>query len=320
MVDSRLVVLSLAAATLLGACASVRPVASAAATPPPATSAAGATATSSAPVAPLAPAAPVAPADPPADDNLDAVAWVRLAAEHHLVFSEIYRAAEQGMLASLSDPGWDAIAQDEREIAATGLPPAVILDVDETVLDNSPYEAELIRTGANYGEFSWAEWCRKETAKALPGAVGFARLAAEHGVAIFYVSNRAKDLEVATLANLRQVGMPVASDASFLGLGTVVPGCEQVGSDKSCRRRLVARQFRVLAQFGDQLDDFADVVSNTSEGRASWATTYAGWFGERWWMFPNPMYGAWLPAHFDNDWSQPVATRRRALVDAIQVH
>src|SRR3546814_3618323 len=84
----------------------------------------------------------------------------------------------------------------------------------------------------------WDVWVAEKKAKAVPGVVDFAKAATAKGVTILYVSNRAVHLKDATLANLKAVGMPVANDDVFLGLGTVVPGCEQDGSEKNCRRRL----------------------------------------------------------------------------------
>ena len=109
-----------------------------------------------------------------------------------------------------------------------------------------------------------------------------------------------------------------SGDDSFLGLGTIVPGCEQIGSDKGCRRRLVGRDHRVLMQFGDQIGDFVDVVANTAEGRARAVAPYADWIGERWWVLPNPTYGSWEPALFNNDWSQSRERRRKAKIDALR--
>jgi len=129
-------------------------------------------------------------------------------------------------------------------------------------------------------------------------------------VTILYVSNRAVHLKDATLANLRAVGMPVAGDDVFLGLGTVVPGCEQHDSEKKCRRRLAGREYRVLMQFGDQLGDFAEITANTPADRAALLDEYGDWFGERWWMLPNPTYGGWEPALFNNDWALPKLERR----------
>src|SRR3546814_13278330 len=104
--------------------------------------------------------------------------------------------------------------------------------------------------------------------------------------------------------------MPVASDEVFLGLGTVVPGCEQHGSEKKCRRRLAGREYRVLMQFGDQLGDFVEVADNTQAARAALLDEYGDWFGERWWMLPNPTYGGWEPALLDPDWALPRPARR----------
>ena len=193
----------------------------------------------------------------------------------------------------------------------------MILDVDETVLDNSPYEALLVESGKEYDEFSWRQWCLKETARPLPGALEFVRFAADHGVSVFYLTNRAVDLGPATLANLRKAGFPASSD-SFLGLGAVVAGCEMVGTDKGCRRRLLGRDHRILMQFGDQVVDFVDVAANTPEGRGKAMAPYAAWIGARWWVLPNPTYGSWEPALFNNDWTQPRERRRRAKVDALR--
>ena len=98
----------------------------------------------------------------------------------------------------------------------------------------------------------------------------------------------------------------------FLGLGTVVEGCEQHGSEKNCRRKLAGQKYRVLMQFGDQIGDFVQVVSNTREGRDQLYDEYNDWFGQRWWMLPNPTYGSWEPALFNNDWAQPRDARRQA--------
>ena len=266
--------------------------------------------------APPRPAA-VAPM-PAANDNLNAVVWTQAAIEHDLIYLQTYRDAQSRLLAALHDPQWDALTKEDRAAPAAGLPPAVVLDVDETVLDNSPYQARLVKSGGQYDEASWAAWCKEERARALPGALAFARFAAAHGIAVIYLSNRAQDLDAVTLANLRRLGFPVAGPDAFLGLGTVEPGCEQVGTEKGCRRQLVSRKYRVLMQFGDQLGDFVDVVANTEAGRRQAIDGYMGWIGTRWFVLPNPTYGAWEPALFNNDWSAPPAERRRQKLDALR--
>ncbi|MEZ5462667.1 5'-nucleotidase, lipoprotein e(P4) family [Dokdonella sp.] len=257
---------------------------------------------------------------PGPNDNLNAVAWTQTAVERELIYRQTYRAAGFQLDRALADADWEALARNERkgERPAT-LKPAVILDIDETVLDNSPYQARLVVNGNSYNEFTWSEWCREENAAGLPGALEFTRLAASKGVTVFYLSNRASDLGEATLANLRKLGFPVATDREvFLGLGTFVPGCEQNGSDKSCRRELIARDYRVLMQFGDQLGDFIDVMSNSPEARAEAVAPYLDWVGERWFVLPNPTYGHWESALFNNDWSQSAEVRREAKLRALK--
>jgi acid phosphatase len=261
---------------------------------------------------------PAAPATVAANDNLNAVAWTQTAIEHDLIYLQTYRDAEAGLLAALQDQGWDALAKDDRAAPLRGLKPAVVLDIDETVLDNSPYQARLVKSGGEYNEADWAAWCKEEAARALPGAVAFTRFAARHGIAVIYISNRAKELDQATLANLRKAGLPVSGPEAFLGLGTFVEGCEQIGTEKGCRRQLVSRKYRVLMQFGDQIGDFVTVLANNAAGRHRAMAPYMDWIGRRWFVLPNPTYGSWEPALFNNDWSAPPAERRRQKIDALR--
>ncbi|KZC39328.1 MULTISPECIES: 5'-nucleotidase, lipoprotein e(P4) family [Rhodanobacter] len=278
----------------------------------------------SAPRHPAAVATPAAPAPAAttvsvaANDNLNAVAWSQTAIEHDLIYLQTYRDAQTRLLAAMKDRQWDALAKDDRVAPAGGLRPAVVLDIDETVLDNSPYQARLVRSGGEYNEADWAEWCKQESAGALPGVVEFTRFAAKHGIAVLYVSNRAKDLDQVTLANLRKAGLPVSGPEAFLGLGTFVEGCEQVGTEKGCRRQLISRKYRVLMQFGDQIGDFVTVLANNAAGRQRAMAPYMGWIGSRWFVLPNATYGSWEPALFNNDWSAPLEQRRRQKIDALR--
>jgi acid phosphatase len=265
-----------------------------------------------------APATAAAPTNTnPPHDNLNAVAWVQTSVEYRALSEQTYRAAADHLDAALKEKNWDALVPEERGNAATGLKPAVVMDVDETVLDNSPYQARLVRDGADYDEVTWAQWVAEKKAKPVPGVVDFAKAANAKGVTILYISNRAEHLKDATLANLKAVGLPVADDSVFLGLGTFVKDCEQNGSEKNCRRRLAGQKYRVLMQFGDQIGDFVQVVSNTRADRDALYGEYHDWFGERWWMLPNPTYGSWEPALFNNEWAQPKDARRQAKRDAL---
>lgn len=286
------------------------------------------------------PEPPVAP-----DDNLNAVLWMQRSAEYAGVTRSLFRAAADRLDEALKQPNWDALVSDERSLGKPAvveseageeaepavkqtvprpardlakLPPAVIMDIDETVLDNSPYQVRMVLDGNEFSDATWDLWVAEKKAKPLEGMVDFAKAAEARGVTILYISNRAVHLQEATLANLRDVGLPVKDDSVFLGMGLDVEGCEQEKpSDKYCRRELAGRNYRVLMQFGDQLGDFVRLTNPSHEGRAEVLEQYRDWFGERWWMFPNPTYGSWEAAMFNNDYSQPREARRQAKRQAL---
>ncbi|MBS0214940.1 MAG: 5'-nucleotidase, lipoprotein e(P4) family [Proteobacteria bacterium] len=255
----------------------------------------------------------------PANDNLNAVNWMQRSTEYRASTETIYRAATARLDVLLANKDEDALVPEERGNSARGLPPAVVLDIDETVLDNSPYQARLIDGDKEYADATWDQWVEEKKARAVPGALAFTQAAARKGITVFYVSNRAVHLKDATIANLAALGFPLKDDSVFLGLGTFVQDCEQNGSEKLCRRKLVGQKYRVLMQFGDQLGDFVQVLSNTPVDRQALADKYAGWWGERWFMLPNPSYGNWEPALFNNNWRQSRDARRKAKRDALDL-
>lgn len=253
---------------------------------------------------------PAAPAGPVANDNLNAVAWMQTSVEFRLLAGQAFRGALVQLDKALKTPGWDALPKEDRNNVAAGLPPAIIVDVDETVLDNTPYGARNVRDNKGFDDASWNDWVQSRAARPVPGALEFAKAATARGVTIYYISNRTDDQAEATIDNLRKAGFPIKDASQFLGLGTVVDGCESEGSEKACRRQLVGSTHRVLMQFGDQLGDFVSIVANTPEGREQAVRPYLGWVGERWFVLPNPSYGSWEPALFNNAWAQPEGERR----------
>lgn len=255
---------------------------------------------------------------PPPNDSLNATVWYQRSLERDLVYAEVYRSAGRLLDAALADERWDALPRADRTTPVAGLPAAIIVDVDETVLDNSAHQARMIRDRTEFGDDSWNAWVEQRAAPALAGAVEFLNAAADNGVTVFYVSNREAEQSDATVANLRAAGFPIRSAAQFLGKGTPVDGCEGKASDKGCRRQLVGSGHRVLMQFGDQVGDFVDIAANTPQGRRSAMAPYAGWIGERWWVLPNPVYGSWEPAQFGNDWSKDAGERRAAKEAALE--
>ena len=277
--------------------------------------------TACAPTAPLArDAAPVpAAATLAADDNLNAVLWVQTAQEYRALTEQTWRLAARNLDRALADKQWTALLPGEgAEQQNPALPPAVVVDVDETVLDNSPYQARLVHDGASFSDAGWAAWVAERKAKPVPGALAFARAAAAKGVTMIYISNRTQDMKADTLANLRAVGFPVADDSVYLGLGIEVPGCKPHGSEKGCRRIAVASKYRVLMQVGDQITDFGQISANVRSQRDALLDGHVDWIGERWYMLPGPTYGGYEPAAFDNNWKLPVHTRRAAKHAALE--
>ncbi|WP_152979527.1 5'-nucleotidase, lipoprotein e(P4) family [Stenotrophomonas daejeonensis] len=255
----------------------------------------------------------------PADDNLNAVLWVQRAQEYRALTTQTWRMAAATLDRALADPQWTALLPGEgAELQQPGLKPAVVVDVDETMLDNSPYQARLVLDGKSYKEESWAEWVAEKRARPVPGALEFARAANARGVTLIYISNRTDQMKADTLDNLRAAGFPVADDGVYLGMGVDVPGCTRPADDKGCRRIKVASQYRVLMQVGDQITDFGQPRSNDNADRDALLAGHPGWLGERWFMLPNPTYGGYESAAVGNRHGLSAAQRRAAKHAALE--
>lgn len=231
----------------------------------------------------------------PSDDRLSGVLWTQTSAEYHVLALATFARAREELDRALADQSSSAALEQVGEFAA--LPPAVIADVDETLLDNSPYEADRIRVGGRYEAVSWNAWVNSARAAAIPGALEFSRYAAERGVTVFYVTNRAAALEEKTRANLEALGFPLARDRDTLLMGGERPDW---GSDKATRRAEVARSHRVLLLVGDDLGDFVSGARAAPDERVALASRFAERWQRSWILLPNPYYGSWERALLDN--------------------
>src|SRR5690606_25815059 len=127
----------------------------------------------------------------PADDNLNAVLWVQKAQEYRALTLQTWRMAAATLDRALADPQWTALLPGEgAELQKPGLKPAVIVDIDETVLDNSPFQARGVLDGTSYKEEDWAAWVAEKQARPVPGALELARAARARGVTLPHLSNR----------------------------------------------------------------------------------------------------------------------------------
>lgn len=240
-------------------------------------------------------------------ENLNAVAWIQSSLEYEATALQAYQLARLRLDEALADNGWSAAIEQKSD--ASNLPPAVIVDVDETVLDNSYYQARMIRDGTEFGPDTWDAWCEEARAPAIPGAVEFAGYAASRGVTIFYVTNRTANLEAATRRNLLDVGFPVNEEKDTVLTRGERP--EWQASAKTSRRGHVAETHRVLLLIGDDLGDFID-PSGTPADRRARTDPHADWWGERWIMLPNPTYGSWERALIGGA-ADPNDAKRRSL-------
>ena len=224
-----------------------------------------------------APRPPAAPAVAPAPSTAplpDAIRWTRDSAEHRALFLQVYRAAT---------------AQVEREAAARAAGTwAVVLDADETVLDNSLYQVERARAGQPFDAASWTAWCARREAVPLPGASAFLSRVRALGGRIAIVTNRSATECPDTEAVFRAQGL--AHDA-LLCKPDAGP------SDKNPRFEAVERgttpaglpPLEVVAFVGDNILDFPE---KTQAIRDRGDEAFAD-FGARFFVLPNPMYGSW---------------------------
>jgi 5'-nucleotidase (lipoprotein e(P4) family) len=172
---------------------------------------------------------------------------------------------------------------------------AIVLDLDETVLDNSPYQAACILQNFNYPT-GWAEWVNLAEAPALPGVVDFLNKAVDMGFQVFYISNRREMFREATRENFVREGIPLQNEANLI-LRTAESGKEN-------RRQIVSSHYQIVMLIGDNLSDFNETFDKQgSERRNAVADSLRNRFGERYIVLPNTMYGDWLQALQNHDYS-----------------
>jgi len=171
------------------------------------------------------------------------------------------------------------------------------MDVDETVLDNSANQARLAEAGISWDSDTWNAWVLESQAPAIPGVIDFLQYAYSKGVTIFYMTNRSHELEGATRENLINLGCPMEEELDTL----LTKGEEEDWvTDKTNRRSLLAEDYRIVLLIGDDPNDF---VAGTKEGnpttRNDVFSEYQSYWGEKWIIIPNPMYGGWEAALYD---------------------
>lgn len=200
------------------------------------------------------------------------IRWFRTSAEYRALTRQAYTVASE------------RIPELARGLAAQSW--AVVLDVDETVLDNSEYQRRRAVLDSAYTEASWAKWVDERAAPAVPGAPELTRTVHMLGGRVAIVTNRADSLCAATRANLQSVGIE-----------TDIVLCQPRGEgDKNPRFRRIQNgtavagmpALNIVAWFGDNILDFPTMSQAARNDPRALDD-----FGRRYFILPNPMYGSW---------------------------
>jgi 5'-nucleotidase (lipoprotein e(P4) family) len=230
-----------------------------------------------------------------------AMRWTAYAAEYQAASAQVYAQATRDLPRLIADPAWSAVPGQE---GIGGKPPAIILDVDETVVSNSDFELTMIPYSTR-GHYDWSS-----SHKAIPirGVVEFIAAARELGVEVFFVTNRPCDtfdgvdgdcpMKAATINDIEEIG--IDTDGDHVLLADEIPDWDR---EKVVRREYVAETHRVIMLFGDDYGDFVAcsrvkplapcTIPATRDSRAIALETYKDYWGNGWYILPNPMHGSW---------------------------
>jgi acid phosphatase len=266
--------------------------------------------------------------------NLNSVTWMQSSDEYRALVLGAYNMARQNLDHALEDRTWTALpsqvpTNSDEAVALGRLPPAVILDIDETVLSTLPYQAWLVKNDRPFTLISWNAWLSEASAEAVPGALHFVHYAMEKGVTVFYLSNRAYrgvldtnvngqidpgeeqvDLKPFTISNLLKLGFLPQKNISYddsvlLRSETGRGGRVKKGwasSDKTGRRETLSSDYRIVLIVGDDLNDFISGQKRQDdevEEIPSAPHRHLARWGRSWIMLPNPIYGSWEKRLYD---------------------
>ena len=256
---------------------------------------------------PAQPAAPAKAPDPPASDLLNAVLWMQRSVEYKATALAAFALARIRLDQALEDRSWTA-APKEQTGAYQSLPPAIVLDVDESILDNSGYQAWMTLKGTSFDAKTWNAYVNTVSSLAIPGAVEFARYADSRGVKVFYVSNRTAEEEPATRKNLEKLGFPMGGNVDTMLMTRKQPDW---GSAKGTRRAFIAKSYRILINVGDNFGDFVDEYRGSEAERLKIMQDNQARWGREWIMIANPSYGSFESAPYKHDFKLSDGEKRR---------
>jgi 5'-nucleotidase (lipoprotein e(P4) family) len=226
------------------------------------------------------------PAQATADNEYQAgaILWMQKAAEYRALAYQAFNLARWQLDADLDKKNLKKLPKSERK-----KPRAIMVDIDETVLDNSPANAYLVKNRLPFNLPDWYAWGEMRKAKPIPGAVEFQNYAESKGVHFFFVSNRDEVQKQATIDNLKSVGFTNVSAENVM--------LRDKDSSKEPRREQILAKYRIVFFMGDNLDDHSVVFEKKSiADRFVEVDKAKDLFGKKYIMLPNAMYGTWESA------------------------
>ena len=238
--------------------------------------------------------------------QVGAVLWMQKAAEFRALSYQAFNLARWQLDADFEKKNVKKLLRAERK-----MPRAVVVDIDETVLDNSPAQAFAIKNRRAFNLPDWYAWGEMRKARALPGSIDFLNYANSKGIKVFYVSNRDELQKQATIDNLKSVGFADISSENVM-LRTAESGKEN-------RRKAIAAKYRIVLLMGDNLDDFSDMFEKKSvSDRFFEVDKLKDIWGKKFIVLPNAMYGTWESAVYEYErLNEAQKTQKRA--DALEL-
>ncbi len=231
---------------------------------------------------------PPGPAEKVPYRGLDASLYMLTSAEYRAACHQCFRWAE--MIVQLKQQLRRAEVN-----SANAKPLAVVMDLDETILDNGWFQSQQIRDQVAFDMQRWSTWEEQgaEKVRVIPGAVAFVKKLRELGVAPVFISNRNNKALKQTMETLERFEIGVPENQVLLA-------DDQTGSDKTSRRAKVEQLFDVVLYLGDNLRDFDERFkfnpASGIEDRNQVVDELSGKFGIEWIILPNPSYGEWTKA------------------------
>jgi len=237
--------------------------------------ASGGHAPAAAPAQPPAQATPASPTATPATLP-ESIRWMQNSAEYVAITTQTYRLATA------------RVEADARGRAAGTW--GVIVDADDTVINNIPYQAGLVRDGIVHTPERFTAWVRQRASTAVPGAGPFLARVRQLGGRIGVVTNRLQIECDDTAAMLRQLGMAFdAVECRPEGAPTSTPKTQRFTAIAAGQTPVSRTPIDILVFVGDNINDFPN---GNQAMRAQGETAFAE-FGVHWFALPNPMYGSW---------------------------